>query len=202
MIAVALAFKRSFLPAILLFAGCALSYFMLPLVLTGVPYLGFFLAGCVLERIRWNPGRLLVAVSAGLMALVYMAGGRLGPHFWQGPAGFQQRGLELCCVLLALPYVARSLHCKSDRADRMLGDFAYPVYLVHYIMYLAVDNIGVLHRLPVLPRLAVYFGATFAVSVAIFFLIDRPIDRKRKEYVEMRVKLGKAARAPVPDLAA
>jgi peptidoglycan/LPS O-acetylase OafA/YrhL len=82
---------------------------------------------------------------------------------------------------VSLPYIAASLAKKSDQADRMLGDLAYPVYLFHWPMYLIVAKI--------FPNqgLAMAVTLTAAVSIAVLWLVDRPIETWRRRLVSRRV---------------
>jgi peptidoglycan/LPS O-acetylase OafA/YrhL len=190
-IAMSSVFGRSALQSLLLVAACGFGYFFLPLMAWVGPYLVFFLAGCALERTRWNPPRWLVAVSAVLFVIAYVITVRLGIHFWDKSFnGTGYRLLPLCCVILALPYVALSLQRKSDRLDRILGDLAYPLYLFHFIPWLIIDPVIMLHTLPPFPKLILYLDVTLAGTAALYFFIDRPIDKRRREFVESRVKMG------------
>jgi len=182
---------RSPWQSFLLIAACAAGYFLLPLMDYAGPYLIFFIAGSILEQTRWNPSRWLVACATPLFILAYVITVRLGIHFWDPSfQGAQWRLMPLICVALAFPFVALCLQRRSDHADRTLGDLAYPLYLFHFLPYLVIDPVQFLHRLPFSARCALNLTVTLLGTAALYFLIDRPIDRKRSHFVESMVKAG------------
>ena len=124
----------------------------------------------------------------------------LAPHFllllillnWA--AGFAPHSLERAHFYLNIAFNAllilslsarQSLLGVSPRMDRVLGDFSYPIYLVHYQIALIVlagasalglqlargDNVLAALSLPIL----------FLVAWGLSALVERPIDRIRKK---------------------
>jgi peptidoglycan/LPS O-acetylase OafA/YrhL len=69
-----------------------------------------------------------------------------------------------------------------------MGDLAYPLYLFHFVPYLIIDPVDSLHRLPFIERAAINLTMTAIGTTAIYFLIDRPIDRLRSRWVDAQVK--------------
>jgi peptidoglycan/LPS O-acetylase OafA/YrhL len=184
-------FGKSWVQRLAVILACAIPYFALPLMDWLWPYLIFFVAGCALEQTRWNPPRWLVACCTPAAIAVYVITAGLGNHFWlpefQAP---HWRIAPLCCVGLALPFVALCLQRRSDPADRTMGDLAYPLYLFHFIPYLIIDPVESLHRLPFIGRAAINLTVTTIGTCAIYFLIDRPIDRLRSRWVDAQVSRG------------
>ena len=124
---------------------------------------------------RWAPHLLL------LLILVNWALG-LGQYSSERASFYVNVGLN---ALLILSLSARqSLMGVSRRVDRILGDFSYPIYLVHYQIALIVlaglsalgvqlargDNILAVLSLPML----------FLVAWGLSALVERPIDKIRK----------------------
>jgi peptidoglycan/LPS O-acetylase OafA/YrhL len=79
-----------------------------------------------------------------------------------------------------LPYVAHSLTLRSSRLDRRLGDLSYPLYLVHWPLIAAAKaQFG--------ESLATKAGVALvalAVALALYGLVDRPIDALRVRLFE------------------
>lgn len=85
-------------------------------------------------------------------------------------------------MLPLLPYVAYSVTLPSSRMDRQLGDISYPLYLVHVPIILwvrATWGAGDLVRI-----LAV--GAAIIGALALYALIDRPLETRRRKAFEPR----------------
>jgi len=188
-VALSVVFCKSRVQAFAVMAACTAAYFTLPLMDWLGPYLIFFFAGCALERTRWNPPRWLVASCTPAAILVYLVTAHMGVHFWE-PAFEAPRWRfgPLCSVALAMPFVALCLQRKSDSFDRTMGDLAYPLYLFHFVPYLIIDPVDSLHRLPFIERAAINLTMTAIGTTAIYFLIDRPIDRLRSRWVDAQVK--------------
>ncbi len=196
-VALAAISHRSCVRTFIIVALCMAAYFTLPLMDWLGPYLIFFVAGGILECTRWNPPRWLVACCTPAAILAYLFTAHMGIQFWQ-PAFEAPRWRfgPLCCIALALPFVALCLQRRSDRADRTMGDLAYPLYLFHFIPYLIIDPVESLHRLPFLERAVINLAMTTIGTAAIYFLIDRPIDHLRSRWVESKVRAN-AGVAPV-----
>lgn len=83
-------------------------------------------------------------------------------------------------ILPLLPYLARSINAPSPAGDRMRGDLSYPFYLIHVpLMLIAFPWLGLT---PAAGAAAVVI-ATFALSLAIYVCVDRPMERLRRAAV-------------------
>lgn len=169
------------------------------------PWLGFFLAGAWIWNRRWTPSRGMAWVAMAAFAAVTFCtllvpatrGGLFvigalpaPPHPAHWPAMWQAAG-----ALLAMPFVALNVQQRSGKVDRMMGNWAYPLYLIHWVArewyYGKVDwsqpwwhSVGLL---------AANVIAALAVSFAILWIVDRPIDRMRARWVRARsIKAGAA----------
>jgi peptidoglycan/LPS O-acetylase OafA/YrhL len=72
-----------------------------------------------------------------------------------------------------MPYIAASLGKRSGRFDKVAGDLAYPLYLLHWPMFIAAARIAPGHIVPV----AVVM--TIAATLALSFAVDRPLEAWR-----------------------
>lgn len=83
-------------------------------------------------------------------------------------------------MLPLLPYVAHSLTLRSSRLDRHLGNLSFPLYLVHFTTVGVVLNwLGAN-----LEAKALAVALSCLVALAIYWLLDRPIDRMRVAVTE------------------
>lgn len=157
---------------------------------TLLPHLGFFLAGMLCRRhppmpwagvLRWLPLIVIVALIAlpGLRPLLS----------WRHVTDASpletriHRALLLFAIGIAfLPLVLASVRHPSSHLDRFIGDLAYPVYLFHewfrsIVYHLRPEDASAFHKL--LDTGLALFG-TLAVSAAMLWLVDRPVQRWRR----------------------
>jgi peptidoglycan/LPS O-acetylase OafA/YrhL len=80
--------------------------------------------------------------------------------------------------ILATPYIAATLLKKSSRADRVLGDLAFPSYLVHWPAFALATRLVAGDLVPVLALLI-----TALLTALIYLAIDRPIEAIRHRFV-------------------
>jgi peptidoglycan/LPS O-acetylase OafA/YrhL len=104
----------------------------------------------------------------------------------QGDPG---RWVAILFVAVCLPYVASALAQRSDKLDRTLGNLAYPVYLFHWVPVVMVGHINHFKNLTFQPVLEVLFAAIG--STLIYVVIDRPLDRRRRKFVESHVEAAR-----------
>ncbi|MHB1080825.1 MAG: acyltransferase family protein [Prosthecobacter sp.] len=158
-------------------------------------YIGFFILGMLLDRSSWQPSLRLLRLSfVGLgLALLF-------PYFCtdfkylidcqnrEPPAVPSQQHISVVydyvLALLAFPYIAHSVHVKSDQNDRLWGDFAYPLYLFHWIPLIAFSSINFLLQLPSPLFLLLNWGIMLGGAWLIFKYFDQPIDAIRRRLVE------------------
>lgn len=134
-----------------------------------------FLAGVLgyraLPLIERAPKALGWIATAGLIGfcLVY-SGLKLPP----GP----DRWVTYAVVALTVPWIFNAF--RDNRWDRWIGDLSYPVYLSQLIV------IGMV--LTYKPPFGIWwaFGGTFAISIAVMLLIERPVDRWRQKRLAAR----------------
>ena len=94
--------------------------------------------------------------------------------------------------LISLPFVAASLSITSSPVDRALGDLAYPVYLLHWPMFVLAKLVTAVAIVPLALLL------TTVLSLAVFRFVDRPLEAWRHAFVARRAGLAKEAGPDVP----
>lgn len=178
-------------------AGLALSITAVALGAQGglAPYLGFFIAGMVASQVAWRPtGRqaavplaLMVAVIAVALAVpalrpAVLGGAQAGAsHEWMNPI------FSIVVAVLAFPYAIYTAGRRGGRHDGLMADMAYIVYLLHWIVSVALG--AALAGWPPLQRLPVVAVAVLGVYAASWVLwkwIDRPMNRRRAHWVASR----------------
>jgi peptidoglycan/LPS O-acetylase OafA/YrhL len=160
---------------------------------------GFFILGIWMWESRWEPSRRLTgwavasffAISSILAlspetrsALVFAGRDTAAPRLTHWPALWQVTG-----SLLTVPFLARNVRLSSPPLDRVLGNWAYPLYLFHWLprewYYRQVDwALSGWHNASLFALNVV--GALMG-SWVIFWIIDRPVDRMRSRWVASRV---------------
>jgi len=163
------------------------------------PWFGFFLIGIWIWRSHWVPSVFLTVagtstfliVTASLMisretrsGLIVTGASASGGHFCNWPILWQEIG-SLCMA----PFLAMNLRTPSSKLDRFFGNWAYPLYLFHWVprewYYRNVnwampwwDSVALL-----LANIAV----ALAGSLVILWVIDRPMDHLRTLWVKSRL---------------
>ena len=138
--------------------------------------LAFFLTGALGYRFyvymsrsamppRWLMRAALAAVVAAMLAFAFVPipGKRVGFY---------------ALAAAALPLLFMLTH--RSRLDRYVGELSYPLYICHVTLAMMLASVG-LNRGVILTPLAI------AVSVGLFWLVDRPIDRLRHRWSQVRV---------------
>ncbi|MBK7669081.1 MAG: hypothetical protein IPJ32_18115 [Sphingobacteriaceae bacterium] len=68
---------------------------------------------------------------------------------------------------------------KNSKADRLIGELSYPLYIVHYPVLIYVWGLKLEEHLVGLSC----FSITLVISIAIHFLVERPVDKWRQKLV-------------------
>jgi peptidoglycan/LPS O-acetylase OafA/YrhL len=176
-------------PALVMVGAVAISavtWVVDPGVVTVFRFLPIFAAGLLTYRTDWRPSErtagLSVIAFAGACALA-----ALTPFIDKtSPDPFNHEIFAMLWAAPLLPYVARSLHVRGAKMDRHLGNISYPLYLVHA---------------PVISVLLSHGGnrpegvaLACIVAVALYMIVDRPVDALRVRLTEA----GRIRQAAVP----
>lgn len=152
-----------------------------------IMYMPAFVLGALTFSKAWRPSARSAALGAAGFAALTLATA-FTPFISKNAVDpFDRDVYATLWMLPLLPYVARSLTQRSSPLDRHLGNLSYPLYLVHFPLISLLS----IHLGPsVGARLAI--AALAAVtSVAIYVVVDRPLDR-------WRVRLTETPRAKTP----
>ena len=91
---------------------------------------------------------------------------------------------NLLGAFLLLPLLANSVLRKSNNKDMLLGGVSYVLYLSHWMFIIPYNYyIMELSKRDRIPYSIVYLVLTYSFSFFIFIYFDRPIDEKRKKWV-------------------
>jgi peptidoglycan/LPS O-acetylase OafA/YrhL len=88
-------------------------------------------------------------------------------------------------ALLLVPLLTQSVRIKSDKADRVLGDMSYVLYLSHWT-WLTPYNYYIqdLTKVQRIPYAICYLVVTYILSYVLYKYFDLPIDQKRRQLLE------------------
>lgn len=92
--------------------------------------------------------------------------------------------LSFILVMLAVPALANSVRNVSDKKDKFWGEMSFLVYLSHWVWIrpyglLAQNSSAIMH----LVYLVLYLVLTFTLSLLVYRLIDRPMEKLRHQWV-------------------
>lgn len=153
-------------------------------LVTLAQYLPAFMLGMFTSTRKYAPGRRVALASLAVFGIVTMTLALLPPTFALldklQPNFVDQDIFAFIWMLPLLPYVAHSLTLKSSRLDRHLGNLSYPLYLVHVpVISWIVSHLGEGSMAKLIGG-----GLSCAIAVAIYVLVDRPVDAVRLRIFE------------------
>jgi peptidoglycan/LPS O-acetylase OafA/YrhL len=117
------------------------------------------------------------------------------PLFREGLATWQLSATTVACAIIIVYFVV----CPSGLGSRamgigllvFIGDLSYTLYIVHFPVYLAIQPNGT--HWSYWPTELLRLGIIFAIAIASWFLIERPLMRWRQ-----RSAARSGAADPVP----
>jgi peptidoglycan/LPS O-acetylase OafA/YrhL len=158
-------------------------------VVTVFMYLPMFAFGALMADSGWRPGRkgalaslgAFIAVTALILAIPATAG--LLDKTKTHPLDADIFGMLWALPLL--PYVAASLGIRSGPFDRDVGNWSYPLYLVHYPLIATFVAHG--H--------SKWIGVALApmVALALYYGLDRFFERYRRRFIQGNWKAASPA---------
>jgi peptidoglycan/LPS O-acetylase OafA/YrhL len=158
-------------------------------------FLLYFLLGILINVTEYLPSKKVAMASISmvfLMAVISIVSNDLknvfGPE--AGLQGDEYSALMNHCMsgvlaILMVPYIGYSVRIRSDALDRELGNLSYPLYLFHFCIVFLVNNIVRLAHLPFGLRVTLSVVAMSIGALAIYFMVDRPVERLRQKWFKI-----------------
>ncbi len=165
-------------------------------------YALLFFVGLIAARQAWRPSARWAYAAAGigvLLVLICLLVPTWRPlvenakHGATGLNEYHKRIFQAMLALAAAPFALFSVGQPSSKADRLLSELTYIVYLVQWPVMTAhgflFGQLAPMERLPSVIGAWVLVGG---ISWLVFRYVDRPVEAWRKRYVQSRL----APRAP------
>ena len=153
-----------------------------------------FSTGAVIFHFREELKRLSGSFATGLYAPLLICV-LIGLNWWAGLLLDTQKGSSfyinylLCAFMIVVLFDRRELPFISRNVDRVMGDFSYPVYLIHYqvglVIMVLLNQYGLAVKRPEMLLALVSLPAIFLVAWVMTISVERPI-----ELIRNRVKSG------------
>lgn len=209
--------KRKPATAFLLLAAAGAAFTTLHRHLTLAAYVPCFMAGMLAAHFPALAKRRRFVIASIVATCVVIATPLVVPA-WRsvllaganpGPLYRYNELFNVLVTLACLPFALSTVGNPSGKADQLMADLSFSVYLFHWIPHELVHQylpaLANEPRLERAPGLAVVFIVTYALSVLITLAVDRPTQRARARFVRNRVVGERGARAetsptPVIDL--
>ena len=166
-------------------------------------YSSFFLLGMAQAYSPWRPSLRVAMISLGgflggtvaLAVLPQTRGLILGGKHPYNPVMFVHNH-QLCALLtlVVLPFAIYSLSIRSSSLDRRLGNMAYPMYLVHWVIPVILAT--VLNRMSPVGSRLLDVAVVLVASLALELLIDQPAEKLRERFMKRRFAQAPVSGAP------
>jgi peptidoglycan/LPS O-acetylase OafA/YrhL len=86
---------------------------------------------------------------------------------------------QLLAFVIALPSLFSLT--RYNKIDRMIGDLSYPVYIMHYPLYILIRNMHISKYITLGSAVAI---VAIVIGCIVYFCIDQPIDRWRHKLIQ------------------
>jgi len=202
-----LALKQKPATVFILVAATGLAFTALHGHATLAAYIPCFMAGMLAARFpgRVNGKRL---VNASLVATTLIIAAPLVVPAWRsvllggvdpGPLYRYNELFNVLVTLACLPFALGTVTQRSGKADQLMADLSFSVYLFHWIPHQLVNQyFPALAKEPRFDRalaLCVIFAVTYALAALITLAVDRPANRARGRFLHARLGAAGGARA-------
>ncbi|MEM9015094.1 MAG: acyltransferase, partial [Pseudomonadota bacterium] len=98
-------------------------------------------------------------------------------------------------ALMLTPFIAYNVQQRSGNFDRRLGDFSYPLYLVHFPVIVVMGGMGLLDTWA---GKAAAFICAIILSLGAFRWLDQPLERLRRRWFEQKTESKLSVRPVAP----
>lgn len=157
---------------------------------TILPYLVYFFIGIIIYRQQLSFDRKVEYLFNIIFLIVLVAHYSLSSnsfyHVLKGNRLYANYFNQIIS-LLTIPLLCNSVRSKSDKFDRMLGEMSYVLYLIHWMLLIPYNNfiVGASFAQRLILT-AGYLGATFLFAYLVYIFFDKPVDQKRRIWLEKR----------------
>lgn len=183
-----LAPRALMLPGVMVLAVLGWAFSFLVGVNTAFMYLPVFALGALTAATRWKPSQRTALASLGCFVLVSLA---IAVTPYTAPfvdkklvPPFDEDLFGMLWMAPLVPYIAASLAVKSSPLDRDVGNWSYPLYLVHFPLIALCVSHG----------MSKWFGVGFAIPItlALFYGPDRFFENYRRKLIGLMTSTGAA----------
>lgn len=164
-----------------------------------------FSTGAMVYHYREELKRISGRAASGLNTPLFICL-LIGLNWWVGLILGTQKGVSfymnylLCAFMIVVLFDRKKLPLISRKIDRIMGDFSYPVYLIHYqvglVMMVLLNQIGFDLKRPDLTLAYLSLPAIFLVAWVMTISVERPIELVRSRVKSSSLKISKIKVAP------
>lgn len=164
-----------------------------------------FSTGALIFHYRSEFKRLCGRAASGTTAPLFVVI-LIGLNWWAGLLLDTQKGVSfytnylLCAFMIIVLFDRRKLPLISRKVDKIMGDFSYPIYLVHYqvglVMMVLLNKIGLGITHPGLLLAYLSLPAILLVSWLMTVAVERPVELIRSRVKRIDFTPDKASLAP------
>ena len=164
-----------------------------------------FSTGALVFHYREELKRISGKLASGFNAPLFICA-LIGLNWWAGLVLDTLKGISfyinyiLCAFMIVVLFDRKKLPLISRRIDKIMGDFSYPIYLIHFqvglviMILLNVNGFDIKH--PSLTLAYLSLPAIFLVAWVMTVSVERPIELIRSKVKSITPIIAKAEMAP------
>ena len=155
-------------------------------------YISYFITGMLIYKSALHFSRKVILASlfiiASVIAVCYILP-VLRNSLLNEEAHY--KSLYYCQLLnhilpfLFIPFITHNLRQKSNKDDRMFGDFSYTVYLVHWIVIAVYNRLYIFSGFSLfrVSYIAITLLVILLLSLMVYYLFEKPMEIFRRKMV-------------------
>jgi len=132
-----------------------------------------------ISSVRWVTEKWLPLIIIGAMLLNWQAGSLIG----YAKGIFFYSNFVLCVLMVIALSERKSLPFITKNFDKWMGDFSYPIYLIHYqiglVMVVLLGLAGIEYERPDLTLMYISIPMIFIISWVFIVAMEKPIELLR-----------------------
>jgi peptidoglycan/LPS O-acetylase OafA/YrhL len=154
-------------------------------------FLPWFLIGMVAAAQQWRPSETMatasMALALALFAAILVTPSLRATYLDRDAPEYVTLNLLLGALLIPFALATVTGLPRPDRADAMLADQSYLVYMLHWPAITLFRHIPWATPFAATAGAFALMGLVVALSLLVWHGYDRPLDRARKRWVDARV---------------